>query len=153
VALAVTGLIASAATTAIFQVVSVNAGSVAHMTAVKQVENAVYHISRDAQMAQSVTTAGSSFPLNLAWVEWNNTTHQVSYSIQNGTLQRSENTTIVGQLPQTAVTPAAQYINTGSTSCTWDSVHRVLIVNITVSVGGFRPATETRTFQIIPRPG
>jgi len=52
VAVAITGIIAGAATTTIFQVFSGNTRTSNHMTAVKQVQNAGYWISHDAQMAQ-----------------------------------------------------------------------------------------------------
>jgi len=116
VTLAITGLIAVGATTAIFQVFGHNTRNTAHMTAVCQVENAVRWINNDAQMAQTVEPSGDSgFPLNLTWIEWNNTSHQVTYTLEDGKLKRSHS--VDGGEPSESV--AARYIDPDSakTNC------------------------------------
>ncbi len=71
VAIAITGLITGGLTMTIFQVFDVNALTSNHMTAVRQVQNAGYWVSHDAQMAQSVVITGvSGFPLILTWTDW-----------------------------------------------------------------------------------
>ncbi len=148
VAMAITGFIGVGLTMAASQVMSVNALSVNHVIVVKQVENAAYWINRDARMAQIIQPNGvSGFPLNLSWVEWDNTTHQVAYVISNGELQRSSS--INGTQPiQIAV---AQYIdsNADNTSCQYSN--GVFNFKVTASVSGFRPANQTRMAQVIPR--
>ncbi len=149
VALAILGVIAPAIGMSIFQVLAVNDLTANHMTAVKQVENAIYRISRDAQMAQTVQTGGGSgFPLNLTWVEWDNISNNVTYSVQNGELQRAYS--VNGTQPTSTV--VAQHINTdsGATNCQFAS--GVLAFKITVSIEGFRPASETRVGKVVPKP-
>lgn len=80
VSLAILGVIIPVIGMSIFQVLSINTLTGNHLTAVKQVENALYRINRDAHMAQTVQTGGGSgFPLNLIWVEWDNTSNNGNY--------------------------------------------------------------------------
>ncbi len=149
VALAILGLIAPVIGMSIFQVLSVNELTGNHMTAVKQVESAMYWISHDAQMAQTVqTSGGSGFPLNLAWVEWDNTSNNVTYSIQNNELQRARS--VNGGQPTNTV--VARHINSDlqATNCQFNS--SVLTFKITASLGGYRPKSETRVGEVVPKP-
>ena len=69
VALAITGAISGGITMSIFQTLDYSARSNARMVAIKQVENAIHHISRDVQMAQIIEPAADpdpdGFPLTL----------------------------------------------------------------------------------------
>jgi len=115
---------------------------------VKQVENAIYRINRDAQMAQTVQTSnGSGFPVNLTWMQWDSTSNNVTYSIQNGSLWRA--CSINGSQPTN--TTVAQNINTDSAKTNLDFVSGVLTFKVTASIGGFRPASETRVGKVIPK--
>ena len=141
IALALTGIIGTAATMSIHQIITGAALANNHNTAINQVRNAGYWISRDAQMAQIVNaTPGDSKILELTWVEWEGTVHTVDYVLQGDKLRRDYD----GQ--QTLI---AQYIDPAKSSCHWDEVEKVLSVNITAEVSG---KTEARTFQIKPRP-
>jgi len=95
IAIAITAIITTGVTMTIFQVFTGNARSSNHMIAVRQVQNAGYWVSHDAQMAQLVVTTGvSGFPLILTWTDWDGTEHQVTYDIVNGDeLKRSEGAT------------------------------------------------------------
>jgi Tfp pilus assembly protein PilW len=76
-----TAIVGVSATT-YFQILTVNNDNISHMTAVKQMENALYWIGRDAQMAQTVQTQGASgFPFTISWVDWENKNNSVTYSI------------------------------------------------------------------------
>ena len=148
VALAIAGLIGTGVTTTIFQILSINASSQNHVLAVKQVENAATWLNNDVRMAQIIEPGGvSGFPLDLTWVEWDNTTHQVSYTISNGELQRSSSTN--GTQPMQIV--VGQYIddNADNTNCQYSN--GVFNFKVTASSGGFRRASETRMAQVIPR--
>ncbi len=148
-ATAITGLIGVGIVAAIFQVLNVNALSTNHVTVLKQVESALHWLSRDAQMAQTVQPSGESgFPLSLSWVEWDNTKHQVSYTLENSKLYRSHS--VNGGEPSRAM--VAEHINTGSDVTNCQFANRVLTLKVTASVGGFRPARETGMAQVIPRP-
>jgi prepilin-type N-terminal cleavage/methylation domain-containing protein len=149
VAVAVTSLIGLGAGVTTSQIFNVNGMTGSRMIAVKQVENAVSWISRDSQMAQVVQVGGGAgFPITLNWTEWDNTTHQVIYSIQNNQLKRSES---INSNPA-AVIVAADHISSDAalTNCQYAS--GIITYKLTVTVGGFRPASETRTFRIVPRP-
>ncbi len=148
VATALTGIIGAGIAMAVYHVTNVSAQSTNHVIAVKQVENTIYWINRDGRMAQTIQPGGGSgFPLSLSWVEWDNTTHQVSYTLQNSILQRSHS--INGTQPAQMV--VAQYINSNADNTSAQYSTGMLTLKVTASVGGYGPASETRTAQVIPR--
>jgi len=99
VALAIIALISGATANATFQVLRGTGHNNDHMTAVRQVHNAGYWISRDAQMAQSVTADNLTQPdfLVLNWTEWDYaddpTYHSVTYFFEDLTNLASNNST------------------------------------------------------------
>lgn len=148
VAIAITSMIGVGVTMAISQVFNVNALSNNRITAVKQLENAIYWINHDAQMAQIVQpNGGSGFPLNLSWIEWDNTMHQVSYTLEDNELHRSHS--INGSEPIQNV--VATHINSDEDMTNCQFVNGVLTFKITASVSGFRSINETHVAQVVPR--
>lgn len=146
--MAITTLLGAGITMSAVQVMNVNSLSTNHIVAVKQVENATYWINRDLRMAQIIqTSGGSGFPLNLSWVEWDNTTHQVTYDINNGNLQRSSS--INGTQPMQMM--VAQYISSDADKTSCQYANGVFSFKVTALVNGFRPASQTRMAQVIPR--
>jgi len=146
VAVAITGIITGGITMTIFQVFGGNERTSNHMTAVRQVQNAGYWISHDTQMAQQEPVIGDDPAtefLTLTWTEWDGTSHLVTYNIINGELRRSEggNETLV-----------AQYIDPDQTSCVWDNDEGKLTLTVTATVSGWKSASETRIYEVIPRP-
>jgi len=151
-----------AAGAAIFQVLRNTERNNNHITAVRQVENAGYSISRDAQMALSVTATGNlTLPdfLSLSWSEWdddgNTSYHSANYTFEDltdgiGKLKRTYGSS-AGSSAQTLV---AQYIyydpdDVDATSNTsYESP--VLTVKLT-SV--FEEFVESREYKIKRRPG
>ncbi len=91
VAVALIGLVSAAASSAIFQIFRGNDRNNDQITAVRQAENAGYWISRDAQMAETISTENLTSPdfLVLRWSEWadNGTAiyHSATYSFDNAT--------------------------------------------------------------------
>ena len=91
VAIAIIVLVSGAAAIATFQVFKGTERNNNYMTAVRQVHNAGYWISRDAQMAQSVTADNLTAPdfLVLTWTEWDDagdpTYHSVTYFFEDQT--------------------------------------------------------------------
>ena len=145
IAVAVAGLIISAITGTIFQVFTTNTRDTAHMVAVKQVENAVHWISRDAQMAQVIEPGeDSGFPLNLSRIGKNNW-YQVTYTLGGGELQRLYS--VNGEDP--IVTLVARFIDPEMTYCEFEE--DVLIYKITTAVGD-GSQSESRVCQVTPRP-
>ncbi len=140
------GIISAAATIAIHQVLIGTTLSNDQKTAINQVRNAGYWVEHDALMAQSVSTPGGSNILELTLKNWDSTQiYTVSYSLLDSPdglkeLRRNRD----GQ--QMLI---AQYIDSGNTNCTWDALERVLTVTFTAQVG---EKTETRTFEVRPRP-
>ena len=84
-------LVAGAAGMAIFQVLPGTERNNNYMTAVRQVQNAGYWISRDTQMAESVITENLTPPAFLLfnWTEWddpdNPVYHTATYSFEDMT--------------------------------------------------------------------
>jgi len=153
IAVAISGIIAGAATTTIFQVFTGNARTSNHMTAVRQVQNAGYWISHDALMALDVVpdTGDTGFPLTLTWTDWDSgDEYQVVYSlIEDNKLQREHYTNRDINPDPNTTTFVAQYI--ASISCQFTGGE--LTLTVTATVGGWKPASETRTYEVIPRPG
>jgi len=160
VAILIMSMIALGATMTIFQVINVTAQSDSHMTALQQVQNAGYWISRDAQMADNVSTVnlgGTNF-LVLSWTEVdeidNTTDHSATYFFEDltggiGRLKRSystnaslNNETLVAQY--ISYDPADP-VNTSNVSYTSPSLTLKLVVI-------FADASETREYQISCRP-
>jgi prepilin-type N-terminal cleavage/methylation domain-containing protein len=146
----------------IFQVLRGTNSNSDRMTAVHQVQNAGFWISRDAQMAVSVNTTDElSVPefLHLGWTEWDDEGspiyHSVHYTFEDltegiGTLKRNHTTT-AGLDEQTVI---AEYIyyDPDDLSCTsntsYDSV--VMIIKLT-SI--YEDNVETREYRIKRRAG
>lgn len=149
VVVAITGFIGAGTSMAIFQVLNQNTQSNAHMAAVKDVENAVHWISRDAQMAQTVVTSvGSGFPVDMTWVEWDNTTHEVTYSLDGNRLIR--NHSINGGPP--SETLLSQNIDPDPSMTNCATTSSVFTFQITSTVGsGTHTAVETRLCEITRR--
>ncbi|MBN2074469.1 MAG: type II secretion system protein [Dehalococcoidales bacterium] len=149
VSVAIIGILAPVINLLIIHIQDINSSESNHLLAIKQIEKALYWISMDTQMAQSVQTdAGASgFPLSLYWVGWDNTTSNITYTVQNNELLRSCSKN--GNTP--VVTVAAQYVNEASTAtnCTYSG--SALTFVITISTGGYKPVNETREVIIIPK--
>ncbi|HUV56563.1 MAG TPA: prepilin-type N-terminal cleavage/methylation domain-containing protein [Dehalococcoidales bacterium] len=141
VALAITGLIAGGITTAISQVFIFNMRSSAHMTAIKQVESVVHWISRDAQMAKTITAdpGDTGFPLSLTWTDYGEggAPQTVIYTIDSAGLWRDFN----GQTMR-----VAQYIDP-ATNCQLSPNKFTFAVTATVGI-----KSETRVCEVMPRP-
>jgi prepilin-type N-terminal cleavage/methylation domain-containing protein len=155
-AITITAVIGSAITMSISQLFSVNAADEGRMDAVKQVENALHYINRDAQMASTIAPTGNDFPLVLTWNEWDvaanslsGPLHTVTYSINAANqLKREEQ---IGAAPATSLF-IADHISVVSDCSINADIPPVLTVNLTASIGGFRPVSEARTLEVRSRP-
>jgi prepilin-type N-terminal cleavage/methylation domain-containing protein len=160
-AIAITAIITAVITLTIFQMMTGSVRTNNHMTAVRQVQSAGYWVSHDAQMAQSITPPGGGFPLTLTWEEWeeDSNNHEVVYSLVDmpntelKKLQREYVTEDTEGNVTTEVAFVAEYIDTGQTSCTLDEDEYLLIFTVTATVGGgMSEESETRTYEVMPRP-
>jgi len=160
VAITIIALISGATAMATFQVFHGTERSNNHMTAVRQVHNAGYWISRDTQMAQSVTTDNLTLPdfLVLSWTERDYadepTYHSVTYFFEDltdgiGKLKRSHWSS-AGANEQTLV---AQYIyyDPDDPDDTSEASYQspALTVQLTAL---FEETKETREYRINRRP-
>ena len=148
VALAILGFIAPALSMSIYQVLNINELAGNHMTVIKQAESAMHWLSGDALMAQTVQTGGSSgFPLDLAWVDWENVSNNVTYTLMDGELQRVHS--INGTTVSSSV--VAWHIDSDPEDTSCNYTDGTLTFKITSSIGGFRPVSEERVGKIIPK--
>jgi prepilin-type N-terminal cleavage/methylation domain-containing protein len=161
IAIAITGVVTGAVTTTIFQVANGSARTNNHMTAVREVRSAGYWVSHDAFMTKSVELAdesvddpdGTRFPFTLTWTDWEtNEVHLVVYNIVGDELQRVHS---INGTTDTSIV-VAEFIDT-----TLDDdgqrktrVDGELTLTVTATLGaGSQEQSETRTYEIVPRPG
>ena len=98
VAMAIVALIAGGAAMSTVQIMQGTERSDNHMTAVRQVQNAGYWISRDARTAQKIFIDNLTSPdfLIATWIGWDGDNHRVVYTLEDMSgstfkkLQRSE---------------------------------------------------------------
>lgn len=150
-ALAITGIIGLGTAMATGQILTQAAKNSDYGTAIQHTMNAIYWISRDAQMSQTLEPNGaSSFPLILSWTEWDNSEHQVTYSIEGDMLRRSYS--INGGAPSETV--VAQYIDSVSENTKCELTSGLLTLKVTTTIGeGVHAISVTRVREIAPRPG
>ena len=121
IVLAIIGFVVAGTNIAIFQVIRGSSSSSNHMTAVRQVQNAGYWISRDAQMAQDLAPSLSpnGFPLTLSWTDRNGYDHQVVYSLveTSGGLSELQRHHTCAALSLDANSTVAEFIDPDGTSC------------------------------------
>jgi prepilin-type N-terminal cleavage/methylation domain-containing protein len=149
--LLITALLGMGATISSFQVLNETTRNRDYTAASRNAMNAVFWIGRDAQMAEVISgTAG--FPdtsdLSLAWTDWNNTSYNATYSLENGRLTR-----IFTAGTLTSETLVAEDINAADhkTFCTSDNGS--LTLTITSSVGeGSKIIDVTRVRDMTARP-
>jgi prepilin-type N-terminal cleavage/methylation domain-containing protein len=156
IAIAILAVIGTVLATTVTQLFVVQAADKNHMEAVKQVENALHYINRDAQMAwpskiteDNGTSYPRQFPLKLFWIDYtdNGTVHTVEYQLVTidgiVNLQRIE--TVKGV---DSTLNVAKYIDTDPTKSYVSFDNQVLTINLTASVNGLKSATETRSLQV-----
>jgi len=160
VAIAITALIVGVIVMSIFQIFIVNALSSNHMKAVRQVQNAGYWINHDVQMAQSVAPAEApdidGFPLTLIWTEWEGDEHQVIYVYDTvgDRLQREHYTNYDTDDPDEPDSTifVAEYIQSIEVAPR-PFTGGELTLTVTATVGTWpQVETETRVYEIVPRP-
>jgi len=155
VALAIIAFITGGIAMTIFQVITIEARTSNHMTAVRQVQTAGYWISHDGQMAQQVEAPDpDGFPLTLTWEEYvGHVEHQVVYSmINNSELQREHYTNRDINPDPDATTIVSQYIEFIEV-VPRPFVGDEMILTVTARVGGdWQEGHETRVYEVIPRP-
>ena len=152
VAVAITGLIGLGASVATAQVLNQTTKNNDYTLASRNALNALYWISHDASMAQTINGT-EGFPqtedLSLYWIGWDNTRYSANYTLENGVLKRiySEN----GQVTTTVI---ASNINPDPSMTFCALYDGILTVTVTGSVGaGDKVVNVTKVREIAPRPG
>ena len=157
---AVVVLIAGAASMTVLQVVKGTESSNDRMTVGNQVQNAGYWISRDAQMAESLTVDNltpADF-LVLKWTDWsydeNSIYHSVVYSLEDisggiGKLKRTHQDS-VGTDEQVLVAEYVYYNPSDPDNTTEASYESGVLTLKLVAV--FGDAEEAREYKIYRRP-
>jgi prepilin-type N-terminal cleavage/methylation domain-containing protein len=144
IATTIAAIIGTVITVALSQSVSVSWAGHKRMEAIKQVENALYLINRDAQSAVSINTGASGYWLALSLSDNSTITYRIVEP--GGTapvyLQRNQGSTS---------STVARYIDTGTglSTCTYDG--NLLDVKLTSTLKGLGSASETRRIMIYPR--
>jgi len=150
---ALVSIIGLAATMAVSQIITGSMLSNDQNTAINQVRNAGQWMGRDGQTAKEVDDSPAS-PKLLELIVWDNSdgsaSHTVSYVFVDATDGLKKLRRDLNDVPGMMV---AEYIDPNQTSCSWDEVERVLTVTITARLPSWMgDKTETRTFEIKPRP-
>ena len=155
-AIGVTGVFMAGIGAAVFQVFDVNTRSTTHMVAVKEVENAVHWITRDAERAQYSDNATYSISgsfedsLTLSWVnDFDSNSGNVTYRQNGDRLER----TFSDNGGSVTTNLVAQHIvsDNSSWSLSVSPYGAVLSFKITAVVNSAKPASETRSFDVVAR--
>ena len=151
VAIAITGVISLGISIASAQVLNQTTRNNDYTIASRNALNALYWISHDALMAQTIDGV-AGFPqtddLSLYWIGWDNTEHSANYTLENGVLKR-----IYSENGQVTITVIASNINPdiALTHCT--SFNGTLTVTITGTAGeGDKIINVTKVRDIASRP-
>ena len=154
-AIAISALIIVGIVDVTVQTVVVNAADNSQMSAIKQVENAIHWIERDAQMASAKwifpkDSTVTDFPLYLQWTGFeDNYTYKITYILDNGVLLRQE---VIEDIDD-VISETELFIcdNIIDLESNYAFNGEILEVNLKATVGNFRTATESRTLYVIPR--
>ena len=162
VAIAISSAIGGGLLLSIYQTSSYQAMDKARMICVKQLENAIHYIVRDAQMAQKVTLAGDddNFPLVLSWTEWDVTSteyeHVVTYTLKGSGSSELERQHLAydvsGTETKNELNVVARYIEPDSAKTNCEYVGGVLNLELTATMTGFpKEISETRDVEVLRR--
>jgi prepilin-type N-terminal cleavage/methylation domain-containing protein len=152
VSLTIASVLGGGVVMSISQVLNTSVQNSDHTVATKQVRNVIYWVRLDAKMAQTVQVdAGASgLPLVLSWDEWDNTQHEITYTLVDDRLMR--NHAIDGGTPTSLLVAEDINPDPALTNCTYTG--GILSFEVTITVGtGSRTINETQEFTVDPRAG
>lgn len=156
IAISIMVIATSAAGAGIFQTFQNNQRNNDKNTAITQLENASYWINRDVLMSQVVNTSGSDF-FSANWTEYDSgDIYDVTYTfadMDEGNYKKLFRTQSINSTDNTTRL-VAEYINSNPlrTTCNFTDGTFNLLLTVTAGEGGLTQS-ETRTYEIIPRPG
>jgi prepilin-type N-terminal cleavage/methylation domain-containing protein len=151
IAITVTGLIMGGITTAIIQMINVNNQNTNSITAQRQVQQVGFAMSNDGLQARSIVESISgdahlldsnpfTWPVKFMWIDNNGITHNIVYTLAGNVLTRSE-TFGASTLNRDIATD----ISSAGFSRVGNGIYRL---EVTSSINGKYPVTETRTYEI-----
>ncbi|MDO8567956.1 MAG: prepilin-type N-terminal cleavage/methylation domain-containing protein [Dehalococcoidales bacterium] len=160
VVLALSATIALTTTIFSFHAFNTTARTASHLTAVANVDNAGYWVSRDGVMADDVITSNLTAPaiLILKWTDWgygtDNIYYSATYSIENlsggiGQLKRELQSS--NGIEQHLNLASNIYYDPADAANSTTVAHVGSVINLRVA-SRFGNASETRNYQIHPRP-
>ncbi|MBN1161747.1 MAG: type II secretion system protein [Dehalococcoidales bacterium] len=150
-AITITGVICFGVSIASAQVLNQTTTNNDYTIASRNALNALYWISHDALMAQTIDGA-EGFPqtddLSLYWIGWDNTQHSANYTLEDGMLKR-----IYSANGQVTTMVVASNINPDISLTHCVSFNGTLTVTITGMAGeGDRIINVTKIRDIVSRP-
>ncbi|HEY95761.1 MAG TPA: prepilin-type N-terminal cleavage/methylation domain-containing protein [Dehalococcoidia bacterium] len=156
VAVSIMAVATCAAGAGIFQTFQNNERNNDRNTAITQLENASYWISRDVLMSQVVDTSGSDF-FSANWTEYESgDIYEVTYTfadMDEGDYKKLLRTQSINGTDNTTRL-VAEHINSEPSKTTCNFTDGIFYISITVTAGeGGLTQSETRTYEIVPRPG
>ncbi len=150
-AVVITGIISLGVAVSSAQLINQTARNRDYAAATRNTTNAIYWMTHDALMSQSIE-GYEDFPasgaLSLAWTSWDSATCSVNYTLANGTLKRTSynGVSVSSMIVAENINPAAD-----KTYCVLNN--GVLTLTVTSSVGqGSRTVNVTKTKEISSRP-
>jgi prepilin-type N-terminal cleavage/methylation domain-containing protein len=150
VAVAVTGIILSGITSAIFHVTNVSIASNNQMQTLKEVEAVIDQMRVDIQMAQTISYGvNEGFPLTLNRQDWDGNYTEIKYTLVSGELQRKQ--TINNDVGHALLRTVGNNIDSIVVNSPSDS--NAISITISSKISGYKTTAETRTFEIYPRSG
>ena len=154
---ALTGVISGSVTMTFMQVLNGGTRASNRAIVISQVQSAGYWVSHDTQLAQSVEVGAEEdmgFPLVLSWTSWDNSSHEVTYDLEEtagGLYQLTQSHVTDGGAPVDNI--VAKHIESAEVSPR-PYTGGVLTFKVTVTVGAGSPQeSETREYKVVPRPG
>lgn len=149
IAIAIVGLIGAGVFATIFQVLAGNTQASNQMVAIRQVQNTGYWVSRDTLQADpdGINTTAAGYIVTLSWNSTDTGYNEVRYELAGERLQRLHSrdgvpvasSCIANYIAEIRIDP----------SSTEPIIYRLVV---TAALGGRYPASETRVYEIIPRP-
>jgi hypothetical protein len=145
-----------AAGAGIFQTFQTNDRNNDRNVAITQLENASYWISHDVLMAQEVDTSGPEF-FSANWTEYESgNIYEVIYTFADmyeGDYKKLFRTQLInGTDNATRLVAESIDFDPSKTTCNFTDGTFYLLITVTAGDGGLTQS-ETRTYEIIPRPG
>jgi competence protein ComGC len=155
IAMALSMLVLLGAAEMLRQLIVTGANGADETVAVIQVQNVGFWVGQDAIQAQAVDCYDPGIDpqrrlLVLSWVDWSDTTHEITYSVADMTDEDGRD--LWELLRHDSVVDerilVADSLDPLGTSSTWDAQERVLEFAVTAMIGD---EAETRTISIQPR--